>query len=72
MLAGLNQNRVLQTIQKIKSMRNPQTMIQNMPQYKQITDFVNANGGDAKSLFYSKAKEMGYDPDEIVKAMRNA
>ena len=33
---------------------------------------VISNGGDAKSLFYSKAKEMGLDPDEIVKAMRNA
>ena len=72
MLAGLNQNRLLQTVQKIKSMGNPQMMVQQMPQYKQVVDYVNQNGGDAKSLFYSKAKEMGLDPDEIVKAMRNA
>ena len=72
MLAGLNQNRLLQTVQKIKSMGNPQMMLQQMPQYKQVVEYVNANGGDAKSLFYSRAKEMGFDPDEIVKAMRNA
>lgn len=72
MLAGLNQNRILQTISQIKSMGNPQMMLQQMPQYKQVMDYVNANGGDAKSAFYTKAKEMGIDPDQIVQAMRNA
>ena len=47
-------------------------MIQQMPQYKQVMDYVNQNGGDAKSAFYAKAKEMGIDPDQIVQAMRNA
>ena len=47
-------------------------MIQQMPQYRQVMEYVNANGGDARSAFYAKAKEMGIDPDEIVKAMRNA
>ena len=72
MVAGLNQNRLLQTISQIKSMGNPQMMIQQMPQYKQVMDYVNQNGGDAKSAFYAKAKEMGIDPDQIVQAMRNA
>ena len=72
MLTGLNQNRLLQTISQIKSIGNPQMMIQQMPQYKQVMDYVNANGGDAKSAFYAKAREMGLDPDEVVKAMRNA
>lgn len=47
-------------------------MLQQMPQYKQVMDYVNANGGDAKSAFYKKAQEMGIDPDEVIKAMRNA
>ena len=72
MLVGLNQSRLLQTVQKIKSMGNPQMMLQQIPQYKQVMDYVNANGGDAKSLFYARAKEMGVDPDEIIQAMRNA
>lgn len=59
-------------IQQIKAMGNPQMMIQQMPQYKQIMDYVNQNGGDAKSAFYAKAKEMGIDPDQIIQAMRNA
>lgn len=72
MLQGLNQNRLCQTISQIKSMGNPQMMLQQMPQYKEVMDYVNQNGGDAKSAFYAKAKEMGIDPDEVLKAMRNA
>lgn len=56
----------------IKTMGNPQMMIQQMPQYRQIIDCINANGGDPERAFYAKAKEMGFDPEEIVKAMRNA
>ena len=56
----------------IKSLGNPSMMIQQMPQYKQVMDYVNENGGDAEKAFYAKAKEMGLDADEIIKALRNA
>lgn len=72
MITNLNQNRITQIITKIKSMGNPQMMLQQNPQYKQIMDYVNQNGGDAKTAFYNKAKEMGIDPEEIVKALRGA
>lgn len=72
MLANLNQNRLSQTISQIKSIGNPQMMLQQMPQYKEVMSYIDQNGGDAKSAFYAKAKEMGVDPDEILKAMRNA
>ena len=72
MLTNLNQNRFSQILTQIKSMGNPQMMLQQMPQYKQVIDYVNQNGGDAKSAFYSKAKEMGIDPNEVLKAMRGA
>ena len=72
MLAGLNRNRALQMIQQIKAIGNPAMMLQQMPQYKQIMEYVDANGGDAQKAFYAKAQEMGIDPDEIVNAMRNA
>ena len=71
-MSNLNQNRLSQIVTRIKSMGNPQMMMQQMPQYKQVMDYVNQNGGDAKSAFYSKAKEMGVDPEEIVKALRGA
>ena len=33
-------------------------MLQQMPQYRQVMEYVNQNGGDAKSAFYAKAKEI--------------
>lgn len=51
-------------------MGNPQMMIQQMPQYREVMNYVNANGGDAKSAFYAKAREMGLDPDEIINQLR--
>ena len=72
MLAGLNQNRITQIMQTLKTIGNPQMMLQNIPQYKQVMDFVQASNGDAKAAFYAKAKEMGINPDEIIQAMRNA
>ena len=72
MMSNLNQSRLSQILTQIKSMGNPQMMLQQMPQYRQVVDYVNQNGGDAKSAFYSKAKQMGVDPDEIVKALRGA
>lgn len=72
MMQGLNQNRLTQTIAQIKSIGNPQMMLQQMPQFKEVMEYVNANGGDARTAFYAKAKEMGLDPDEVLQAMRNA
>ena len=59
-------------MQQIKSMGNPQMMMQQMPQYKQVMQYVDANGGDPQKAFYAKAKEMGIDPDMVIQAMRNA
>ena len=53
-------------------MGNPQMMVQQMPQYRAVMDYVNANGGNAREAFYAKAREMGLDPDEIVNVLRNA
>lgn len=58
------------TNQMVNTIRSPQTAIQQMPQYKQIMDYVNANGGDPKTAFYAKAKEMGVDPEEILKFLK--
>jgi hypothetical protein len=45
-------------------------MIQAMPQYKQVMDYVNANGGDPKEAFYKKASEMGINPDDIINQLK--
>lgn len=81
MLAMLNQNRMAQNLQPIKNMMsmlksagNPQMMLQQMmsqnPQFKQAVDYVNANGGDAKTACYKLAKEKGINPDEILQMFK--
>lgn len=60
----------------MNAIRSPRTMLNQMimqnPQMKQAMEYINANGGDPKSAFYKLADEMGVDPDEVLKAMRNA
>ena len=72
MMQNLNQSRLMQSIKTIKALGNPQMMIQQMPQFKEVMNLVNQNGGDAQKAFYDKAKEMGLDPDEILNVLRNA
>ena len=69
MLQGLNQNKVSQMMSLLKG--NPEMLLQQMPQYKQVMDYINANGGNPKTAFYNTAKEMGVDPEELLKTMRS-
>ena len=57
-------------VQQIKSVGNPQMMLQQMPQYRQVMDYIQQNGGDAQRAFYQKAQEMGVNPDDILSQLR--
>ena len=70
MLQNLNQNRTIQMVQNLKAIGNPQMMLQQMPQYKQVMEYVNQNGGDPKTAFYKLASEMGVDPESILNQIR--
>ena len=63
-------------ISLINMMSGPRAMLNQMimqnPQMKQTIDYINANGGDPKAAFYKLADEMGVDPEEVLKAVRNA
>ena len=43
----------------------------NNPQMRQVMEYVQANGGDAKAAFYKKAQEMGIDPNEVIAQLQN-
>lgn len=45
-------------------------MMMNNPQYQQVMEYVNQNGGNPKDAFYKLAKEKGVDPEEILKQLR--
>ena len=49
---------------------NPASLLMNNPQMREIMEYVQANGGDAKAAFYKKAQEMGIDPDAVLSQLR--
>ena len=77
MLQNLNQSRIFpikQMMQTIKNAGNPQMMFNQMmaqnPQYKQVMEYINAHGGDAKAAFYKMAQEKGVNPDDILNQLQ--
>lgn len=72
----LNQDRnsLGYTLNAVRNSANPyQTFLnlsRNNPNILRIIDEVNKNGGDAKALFYAKAREMGVDPNVILKQLK--
>lgn len=63
-----------QMINTLKSSRNPNLMMyqmmQNNPQFRQVMDYVNQNGGNPKDAFYTLARQKGIDPNEILNMLK--
>ena len=61
-------------VQQIKNAQNPNAMLMSManknPAIANIIREVQQNGGDAKSLFYKKAQQMGVDPNSILSQIK--
>lgn len=57
----------------LKSAGNPKMLLNQMvgqhPQLKQVMQYVNENGGDAKQAFYKLAEERGVNPEDILKQL---
>ena len=81
MMQNLQQNQLAQilkpiknTMQLLKNSGNPQMLFNQMlsqnPQMKEVMDYVNSNGGNAKDAFYKMAKEKGVNPDDILAMLK--
>ena len=46
-----------------------QAALMRNPNYASVMSLVNQYGGDAQAAFYAKAKEMGVDPNSILKML---
>ena len=61
-------------INMLKSSGNPmktlEAMSSNNPGIAQMMKELRESGGDARTLFYRKAKEMGVDPQTILSKMK--
>ena len=75
-LAGLSQQiaPVKNLIQQVKAAQNPQAMLtqimQQNPQYAQISQLIQQSGGDPKSAFYNMAQQMGVNGDDIINMLK--
>ena len=77
MLNQLNQSRMMpikNMFNMVKAAKNPQMMLNQMmsqnPQFNQVMNYINSNGGDPKTAFYNMAKEKGVDPEQILSQLR--
>ena len=59
-------NQIKQLMNMAKSMQNPM----EIPQIKQVMDFVNNTGGDPQKVFYALAKQRGVNPEDILRQLR--
>jgi hypothetical protein len=59
---------------QVRHSQNPEQAMQilfaNNPQYQNVMNYIQQNGGDAKSAFYNMAAQMGVDPNLILSKLR--
>lgn len=67
-------NNIFDLMHQIKNSQNPNATMQNMlstnPRFKDMVDYINQNGGDAKTAFYNLAAQKGVDPNSILNQLR--
>ena len=61
-------------MQMVKAAKNPQAMMQMMaqqnPKMQQVMNFVQQNGGDAKTAFYKLAEQQGVNPNDVLNMLK--
>lgn len=59
---------------QVRHSQNPeqamQLMFANDPQYHNVMNYIQHNGGDARSAFYNMAAQMGVDPNTILSKLQ--
>lgn len=59
---------------QVRHSQNPEQAMQilfaNNPQYRNVMNYIQQNGGDAKSAFYNMAAQKGVDPNIILSKLQ--
>ncbi len=59
---------------QVRHSQNPdqamQILFANNPQYQNAMNYIQQNGGDARSAFYNMAAQMGVDPNSVLSQLR--
>ena len=69
-----NSNSLLDLMNQVKNSSNPTEMMEKMltsnPNFQGVVNYINQNGGDAKTAFYNLAAQKGVDPNTILNQLR--
>ena len=61
-------------INQVRNSQDPnaamQQLIQQNPNFQNVMNYIQANGGDAKTAFYNMAAQKGIDPNSILRYLR--
>jgi len=69
-----NSNSLLDLMNQVRNSSNPTKMMEKMltsnPNFQGVVDYINQNGGNAKTAFYNLAAQRGVDPNTILNQLR--
>ena len=69
-----NINSPIALLNQIRNAAHPQEMAEqilfNNPNFKEVVNYINQNGGDAKTAFYNLAAQKGVDPNNILSQLQ--
>ena len=61
-------------MQMVRNAQNPNAMLnqllQRNPQYSQVMNIIQSNGGDAQKAFYALAEQLGVDGNEVINMLK--
>ena len=67
-------NTLIGMLNMVRSSDNPNQAMQQMlasnPQYQNVMNYINQNGGDARTAFYNMAAQKGVDPNSILNQLK--
>lgn len=69
-----NSNSLLDLMNQVRNSSNPtkamEKMLTSNPNFQNVVNYINQNGGDAKTAFYNLAAQKGVDPNTILSQLK--
>lgn len=67
-------NSLFEMYKQVRQSNNPEQAMEkvlpNLPKYREIMQYIQNNGGDAKTAFYNMAAQKGINPEEILNLLK--
>ena len=67
-------NSLFEMYKQVRNSNNPNQVMEkvlpSLPKYQEIMQYIQNNGGDAKTAFYNMAAQKGVDPEKILTLLK--